>query len=442
MNNETTPEVTSISRRKFLRDTAFTAAGIGAFGILSSKAQSPAGGKTLKVAVVGCGGRGLGGLSANLGALGNFQEAARILGHNVEVVALCDVFEDRAKQSAEKFRVDPSRCHWGFDSYKKAAASDAEFVIMATPPNFRPVHFDAMVKAGKHCFVEKPVAVDPVGARAILASGELAKQKGLAAIVGTQRRYDAGYLRNKAKIDAGAIGPILGGTVTWNGRVPWVRERQANWSDAEYMIRNWLNFTELSGDHIVEQHIHNLDVANWFIGRNPQSFLGYGARTRRVTGNQYDFFSCDVDYGDGIHIHSMCRQISGTYAKMGEFFRGAEGECNGDGKLSGKEVAIQEPKLESPIPQVQEHVELIKGVLAGKPLNTIQEGTDATLAAIGARISAYTGQMVRWTDLTANTKSPFYALQLSPTALDFEHDSVVMPSEAPALPGEPWQKKA
>ena len=442
MNNETTPEVTAISRRKFLRDTAFTAAGIGAFGILSSKAQSPQNSKTLKVAVVGCGRRGLGVLGPRLGALGNFQDAARILGHNVEVVALCDAFEDNAKQSAEKFRVDPSRCHWGFDSYKKAAASDAEFVIMATPPNFRPVHFDAMVKAGKHCFVEKPVAVDPVGARAVLASGELAKQKGLAAIVGTQRRYDAGYLRNKAKIDAGAIGPILGGTVTWNSRVPWVKERQANWSDAEYLVRNWLNFTELSGDHIVEQHIHNLDVANWFIGRTPQSFLGYGSRIRRVTGNQFDFFSCDVDYGDGVHIHSMCRQINGTYMNIGEFFRGAEGQCNGGGKLTGKEVAIEEPKLESPISGVQEHVELIKGVLAGKPLNTIKEGTEATLASIGMRISAYTGQLVRWSDMTVDTKSPFYALQLSPTALDFEHDTVVMPSEAPALPGEPWHKKA
>jgi myo-inositol 2-dehydrogenase/D-chiro-inositol 1-dehydrogenase len=208
--------------------------------------------------------------------------------------------------------------------------------------------------------------------------------------------------------------------------MPWVKERQANWSDAEYLVRNWLNFTELSGDHIVEQHIHNLDVANWFIGRTPQAFLGYGARIRRVTGNQFDFFSCDIDYGDGVHIHSMCRQISGTYMKLGEFFRGA----------------IEEPKLESPDSQVQEHVELIKGVLAGKPLNTIQEGADSTLTAIGARISAYTGQMVRWTDMTVNTKSPFYALQLAPTALDFEHDSVVMPSEAPALPGEPWPKKA
>jgi predicted dehydrogenase len=357
-------------------------------------------------------------------------------------VALCDVFEDCAKQSAEKSRVDPSRSHWGFDSYKKAAASDAEFIILATPPNFRPIHFDAMVKAGKHCFVEKPLAVDPVGARAIIASGEVAKQKGLAAVVGTQRRYDKIYLVNKAKIDAGAIGPILGGVVQWNSRVPWVRDRQAGWSDADYMLRNWLNFTELSGDHIVEQHMHNIDVANWFIGRNPVAFLGMGGRVRRVSGNQYDFFNCDLDYGNGVHIQSMCRQIGGTYNRIGEFFRGTEGEVNGNGRLIGKEVAIQEPKLDSADPYTQEHVEFIRGVLAGKPLNTIKEGAEGTLAAIGARISAYTGQVVRWSDMTENTKSPLYSLSLSPSALDFEAGTVVLPAETPPLPGEPWGKKA
>ena len=429
------PTSSSLTRRKFLRDTALTAASVGAFGILSSKAQTPAPGKTLKVAVIGCGGR-------SNGALNNFMGAAKILGHQVEVVALCDAFEDKAKGMAGNKKLDPAICHWGFDSYKKAAESDAEFIIMATPPNFRPIHFDAMVKAGKHCFVEKPLAVDPVGARAIIASGELAKQKGLAAVVGTQRRYDAGYLKNKALIDAGAVGPILGGVVQWNSRVPWVRERQSNWSDADYMARNWLNFTELSGDHIVEQHMHNLDIANWFIGRTPQAFIGMGGRARRVTGNQYDFFSCDVDYGDGVHIQSMCRQISGTYSRVGEFFRGAEGEVNGNGRVTGKEIAIKMPALESADPYTQEHVELIKGALAGKPLNTIKEGTDATLTAIGARISAYTGQLVRWTDMTENTKSPFYALALSPTSLDFEADTVVLPTEAPALPGEPWAKKA
>lgn len=434
-SNIITPSPSAMTRRKFLRDTAFTAAGIGAFGILSSKAQTAPSGKTLKVAVVGCGGR-------SRGALSNFKDAAKILGHQVEVVALCDVFQDKAQGMAAGQKLDPSICLVGVDSYKKAAASDAEFIILATPPNFRPIHFDAMVKAGKHCFVEKPLAVDPVGARAIIASGEVAKQKGLAAVVGTQRRYDKIYLVNKAKIDAGAIGPILGGVVQWNSRVPWVRDRQAGWSDADYMLRNWLNFTELSGDHIVEQHMHNIDVANWFIGRNPVAFLGMGGRVRRVSGNQYDFFNCDLDYGNGVHIQSMCRQIGGTYNRIGEFFRGTEGEVNGNGRLIGKEVAIQEPKLDSADPYTQEHVEFIRGVLAGKPLNTIKQGADATLSAIGARISAYTGQVVRWSDMTENTKSPLYSLSLSPSALDFEAGTVVLPAETPPLPGEPWGKKA
>lgn len=426
------PEMT---RRKFLRDTVFTAAGISAFGILSSNAQSPAGGKKLKLALVGCGDRGL-------KAVRNFTDAAKLLGHDIEILAVCDAFEDKANGGARNLKLDPSICHWGFDSYKKAAASDAEFIILATPPNFRPLHFDTMVQAGKHCFVEKPLAVDPVGARAILASGELAKQKGLAAVVGFQRRYEMSYLINKAKIDAGAVGPILGGIIQWNTRVPWVRERQIGWSDADYMARNWLNFTELSGDHIVEQHIHNIDIANWFIGRTPQVFSGMGGRARRVTGNQFDFFSCDVDYGDGVHIQSMCRQISGTYNRISEFFRGSDGEVNADGRLIGKEVTIQPPTLESDEPLIQEHVELIKGVLAGKPLNTIKEGTDATFAAIGARISAYTGQVVRWSDMTANTQSPYYSLALSPSALDFETGTVVMPPETPPLPGQPWVQRS
>lgn len=434
-SNIIVPTTPAMTRRKFLRDTAFTAAGIGAFGILSSKAQSPSPGKKLKVALIGCGGRGE-------GALLNFLAAAKLLGHHVEVVALCDAFDDRAKALAGRQNLDPLICHGGFASYKKAAASDAEFIIMATPPGFRPLHFDTMVQAGKHCFVEKPLAVDPVGARAILASGELAKQKGLAAVVGTQRRYDLTYQINKAKIDAGAVGPILGGVIQWNDRLPWVRERQAGWSDADYMARNWLNFTELSGDHIVEQHMHSFDVANWFLGRTPQAFIGLGGRSQRVTGNQYDFFNCDVDYGDGVHIQSMCRQINGTYRRISEFFRGTDGEVYGNGRLIGKQVAIQELKLESQSPYIQEHLEFIKGAIAGKPLNTIKEGADATLAAIGARISAYTGQVVRWSDMTENTKSPLYTLSLSPSALDFEAGTVVLPAETPPRPGEPWGKKA
>jgi predicted dehydrogenase len=198
----------------------------------------------IKVALIGCGGRGT-------GALGQFIAACKILGAEAEVVALADAFEDRAQRLNDTYKLPSTKVFVGYDAYQKVMATDCAFVLMATPPAFRPVHFAAAVAAGKHCFVEKPVAVDPVGARAIIATGEEAKKKGLAVVAGTQRRHDASYMKNKALIDAGAIGALRGGVVQWNGTVPWVRRRAKDETDADYMNRNWLNFTELSGDHIV-----------------------------------------------------------------------------------------------------------------------------------------------------------------------------------------------
>lgn len=246
----------------------------------------------------------------------------------------------------------------------------------------------------------------------------------------------ADYLRNKALIDAGAIGTIKGGVVQWNGTVPWTKRRNPGEADASYLARNWLNFNELSGDHIVEQHVHNLDVAVWFLGRLPVTALGFGGRARRETGNMFDFFSVDYDFGDDVHIHSQCRQISGTYARVGEMFVGTEGVCLGGGKLTGKEVSVPEIKLDSPDGQVQEHVDMIRSVMAGKPLNDAQSIAESTLVAIMGRISAYTGEIVRWNDLTKNEQSPFYNLACSPAAIDFEKGDVRMPEEVPPIPGK------
>ena len=221
--------------------------------------------------------------------------------------------------------------------------------------------------------------------------------------------------------------------------MPWISPRRDGQSDAHYITRNWLNFTELSGDHIVEQHVHQLDVANWFIGRTPVSFSGMGGRARRETGNQFDFFSVDIDYGDGVHIHSQCRQIAGCYNRVSESFRGTEGRTIGT-KVIGKEVSVPTIELEGGASMVQEHVELIKSARgSGTPLNCAQAVAEATLCAIGGRISAYTGQLVRWVDLMENSKSPFYALQLTPNSIDFERGEVVMPAEIPAIPGEEIQ---
>ncbi len=416
----------TINRRSFLGTTTFAGASLAASSLF---AQNAAGGeKKLKVGLIGCGGRGN-------GALKDFTDAAKILGFEVELTATADAFKDKAEAAGKKMGLPAERCFDGFDGYQKVIATDCQYVLMATPPAFRPLHFAAAVEAGKHCFIEKPVAVDPVGARSVIATGEKAAAKGLAVVTGTQRRHQEGYLRNKALIDAGAIGKIKGGVVQWNGTVPWIKPRNNGESDASYLARNWLNFNELSGDHIVEQHVHNLDVAVWFLGKLPVTAVGFGGRARRQTGNMFDFFSVDFDFGDDVHIHSQCRQITGTYGRVGELFTGTEGVCYGGGKLTGKEVSIPEIKLDSDSAMVQEHVDMIRGVMTGKPLNHSKRIAEVTMVAIMGRISAYTGEIIRWSDLMENQNSPYYNLACSPAAIDFEKGTVKMPAEVPPIPG-------
>jgi len=414
------------NRRSFLGNTAMAGVTLATSSAFAQTTSS--GGGKVKFGLIGCGGRGQ-------GAVKDFLAACKILGLEAELVAVADAFADKAKQVGTTFGVDAKNCHSGFDAYHKVIATDCTYVLMATPPSFRPLHFAAAVEAGKHCFIEKPVAVDGAGARSVIATGEKAKAKGLAVVCGTQRRHSLGYLRNKALIDAGAIGEIKGGVVQWNGTVPWVKKRAEGESDADYLAKNWLNFTELSGDHIVEQHVHNLDIACWYLGRLPVSALGFGGRARRVTGNSFDFFSVDYDFGDDVHIHSQCRQITGTYGRVGEMFIGTQGSCYGGGKIKGKEVSIPEIKVDSDNGMVQEHVDMIRSVIKGEPLNEARRIAEVTAVAILGRMSCYTGQLIRYKDLMEDASSEFYNAACVPAAVDFEKGSVKMPAEVPAIPG-------
>ena len=418
---------TTVNRRSFLETSTLVGAGLAAAPLFAGTINQAT--KKVKVALIGCGGRGK-------GALGDFKAACQILKLEVEVTAMADAFKEAAEGAGKGHGVPAERCFGGFDAYQKAIATDCDFVIMATPPSFRPVHLAACVEAGKHCFIEKPVAVDPVGARAVIAAGEKAKAKGLAIVTGTQRRHQEGYLRNKALIDAGAIGQIKGGVVQWNGTVTWTKRRNAGESDAAYMARNWVNFTEMSGDHIVEQHVHNLDVAVWFLGKLPISALGFGGRARRQTGTQFDFFSVDLDFGDGVHIHSQCRQLDGTYQGVGEMFTGTEGMCYGGGKLTGKKVEIPEIKMDTDNGMIQEHVDMIRSAMEGKPLNDAKRIAEVSLVAIIGRMSAYTGDIIRMRDVLEDEKSRYYNFACTPTALEFEKGPVTMPAEVPAVPGK------
>jgi predicted dehydrogenase len=418
-----------LTRRNFIKTAAITSAALSLPNILSAQTGGAVPGGKVKVGVIGCGGR-------SGGDVNNIRAACKLLGLEAEFVAVADVFQDRVDGFIRNHQLGDAKGYSGYDGYKKVAESGAEFITMATPPNFRPLHLEYCIDQGKHCFVQKPVAVDPVGARKVIEVGEKAKEKGLSIVAGTQRRSQLNYREQKAKLDAGAIGEIVGGYVAWNGQVPWISRRKEGQSDAHYMTRNWLSFTELSGDHIVEQHVHQLDVLNWFIGRPPVSFIGIGGRARRETGNQFDNFSVDIDYGKGVHVHSQCRQIAGCYNRVGESFRGTEGYTEGT-KVVGKDVSIQPIKQEANDGNVQQQVEFIKGARgAGELLNQAKDVADATLMAVGARISSYTGQLVRWSDMTANEKSKFYNLKLAPSALDFEQGTVVLPEEVPAVPGQ------
>ncbi|MDF7799650.1 Gfo/Idh/MocA family oxidoreductase [Pontiellaceae bacterium B1224] len=417
----------NITRRTSLKSTVLAGTAVGLSTLTTHAAQS----KTVKVALVGCGGRGKADLK-------NFQTACQILQLDCEIVALADAFEDAVIAAANTFEVPADRCSFGFDAYHNVAASDADFVLLVTPPLFRPLHLEAMLKAGKNVFVEKPVAVDAPGCRKVLELGKFATANGLGISAGMQRRHAANYLKNQALVQAGAIGPILGGLVAWNGTVPWVKDRRPDWSDADYLARNWLNWVEIGGDHIVEQHVHNLDVANWFIGHPPKSAVGFGGRARRESGNSFDFFSVDLDYGDNVHIHSQCRQISGCFNRVGEEFRGSKGYVLGGGKLVGDpSITVPDPKVDSDNDGVQEMIDMIRGVRSGNPLNEAQIVAEATGTAIMGRIACYTGKKIQWSDLFLNPKSEWYDFTYGVSPEDFENGAVILPPENIApIPGD------
>lgn len=350
----------------------------------------------IRVGIIGCGGRGS-------GAAYNVLDADP----NVEIVALGDLFPERAKELATRLKTEKtSRAKFtdanvfsGWDAYQKVLASNCNYVILATPPGFRPLHFQAAVDAGKNIFTEKPVAVDPNGIRKVIAASAVAKQKGLAVVAGTQRRHDGGYIETIKRIHDGAIGDVLGGQVYWNQGGLWMNPRQPEWDDMTWQLKNWLYFTWLSGDHIVEQHVHNIDVSNWVMNDVPVKVYGMGGRQVRTDpayGNVFDHFAIELEYKSGVRIQSMCRQIDGTSARVSESFLGTKGKTNPSGSIDGTTRYRYEGKRVDPY--VQEHINMIASIRAGKPLNEGKRVAESTLTAIMGRIVCYTGQELTFED--------------------------------------------
>lgn len=409
------------SRRKFISNTAMATIGtVGAIQLLNSCAENSSkrneiklpellsqapDGKILKAGLIGCGGRGT-------GAAINYLDA----GPNLQIVALGDVFQDRLDKCKAEIKtqknveIPDEKCFLGFDSYEKVIDAGVDVVLLCTPPHFRPQHVEAAVKAGKHIFMEKPCAVDPVGARSVLVSAERAKQNGLCIVSGTIRRVQKDFMETRRRVLNGEIGEIVSAHIIRNGGSLWVIKRRPGMSDMEYMLRNWANFCWLSGDHIVEQFIHEIDVMNWYIGKNPVKAMGWGGRQRRITGDQYDFFSIEYVYDNGMQTHCAARQITGCSNLTKQLITGTNGFADAKGtifNLKGEEIWKYPYPAEGSTdltwkvkdPYVQEHINLVTGIRTGKTINDAEAQVNSTLITIMGRMSAYTGKDVTWDEV-------------------------------------------
>jgi predicted dehydrogenase len=387
------------NRRDFIKASTAATAGLG----LLANAHAAAKSDVLKVGLIGCGGRGSGAAEDICNAAGT--------SFNVKLYAMADAFEDNLKKCRDRLRanehhkdkidISDDRCFVGLDAYQKVIDC-CDLIMLATPPGFRPGHIEATVKAGKHLFTEKPVGVDAPGIRKVLAAHDEAVKKKLCVVAGTQRRHQASYLEAMKRIHDGAIGSITSARVYWNQGDIWMRDRKPGWSDMEYQVRNWYHHLWLCGDHIVEQHVHNLDVAIWAIGSHPVRAVGMGGRqvhNEPAWGQNYDHFAIDYEFPNGIHVLSMCRQISGCENNVSETITGTEGEWTSvnqrfTGKNKGRVRIANETN-----PYVQEHIDLLQSIYDNKPVCELKQVAESTLTAILGRTSAYTGKAITWDEM-------------------------------------------
>lgn len=436
-----------LSRRSFLKHSSLAAAGVAAVNFPFVLTTHAAADDPIRVGVIGCGGRGSGAVLDVLGAetkviyprtgyhTEDVKEGATPANKNVRVIALADAFPDRLNSCRQNLgrlgiSVPNENCFTGFDGYRKLLAiAEINYVILATPPHFRPVQLKAAIEAGKHVFVEKPVAVDGPGVRLVMEAGELAKKKGLGIAAGTQRRHMRSYNETIKRIQDGAIGELVYGRCYWNGGVIWVIERKPEWSDMEWQLRNWNYFTWLSGDHIVEQHVHNLDIMNWVIGTHPIKALAMGGRQARPNqnyGHIYDHFAVEYEYPNGVRMFSQCRQMDHCESKVEEAIVGLKGYSNCKDWIrfsGGQSWRYRDPDVN---PYQAEHANLITSIRAGTPLNEAQAIAESTLTGIMGRESAYSGQSVEW-EQALNSK-----MRLGPD--NYEFGSLPFPKVA--IPGE------
>ncbi len=432
----------SINRRSFVK-TSVAATGAGLFVQNDLKAKVYIDGDdAIKIGLIGCGGRGTGAVTQALKS-----------GQNVKLVAMADAFRDNVDK-CYKLITDPEYKDWssksavnlneridvpeehrfdGFDSYKKVIEL-CDVVILTTPPGFRPIHFEAAVNAGKHIFTEKPMAVDAPGIRRVLKAAEVARRKKLNVVVGLQRHYQKIYTEWIDAIHNGAIGEIVTSRVYWNSAGVWVRERKAGQTEMEYQMRNWYYFNWLCGDHITEQHIHNLDVGNWAKQSYPVRAMGMGGREVRKGldhGEIFDHHFIEYEYADGSRMFSQCRHIEGCASRVSEAFHGTNGIAPKPGVLktmSGYTIMNHDDDND-PNPYQYEHDLLFEAIAKGEyKYDDADNGAYATMTAILGRMATYSGKIIEWDDALQST------IDLSPNRYAWDADPPVMPDETGRYP--------
>ncbi len=415
------------TRREFLKQSATVGSGLVIGSALASRAFA-AGNETIKVGLIGCGSRGTGAAVQALSTKGN-----------VTLVAMADAFSDQLESSLrnisaqftsqpQRVAVDNDHKFVGFDGYKNVLDSDVDLVILTTPPGFRPIHFEAAVNAGKHIFMEKPVATDVPGVRKVLAAVEVARTKNLAVGVGLQRHHQDEYLETIKRLKDGAIGDIVDMRVYWNSGGVWDprRSREQCKTEMEYQMWNWYYYNWLSGDHIVEQHIHNLDVGNWLKGSYPVRASGMGGRqvrTDKKFGEIYDHFAVEYEYADGTRMFSQCRHIQNCWSSVSEYAHGSRGSTNISGSQinSGDKIWKYEGKRTDPY-QV-EHDDLFAAIRSGTPYNEGENGAMSTMTAILGRLAVYGGKIVEMDQAMASQ------ISLMPSEFSWEGIPVTVPNE-------------
>ena len=397
------------TRRTFCKQTVAATTGILASTLPLDAMSNVYDNKKLKLALIGCGGRGSGAAVQALTA-----------DDKVELYAMEDAFRDRIDSSLNGFKehfdgsknidVKEKNMFTGFDAYKKAIDL-CDVVILTTPPGFRPLHFEYAINNDKHVFMEKPLATDAPGIRKVLEVAKIAKDKKLNVVVGLQRHYQDKYITLYNKVVNGDIGKIVSGQVYWNDGGVWVQKRKPSQSELEYQMRNWYYFTWLCGDHILEQHIHNIDVANWFIGDYPISAQGMGGREVRNGidhGQIFDHHFVEFTYANGAVISSQCRHQTGTASRVDEVFQGSNGSVvTGKGEmtdLSGN-IKYKYPNKwnEDPNPYQVEHDKLFQSIRNNEVINDVEYGAKSTMTAIMGRMATYTGKKITW-DQAINSK--------------------------------------